>query len=295
MLSQAQEALTLLDDRKPYVRLHATAVFAILSSFSRREDKQARSIGTMLGTTKDGCIEISDAFGVPHLEKSDEAYVAINKDYHKTMFEFHNRINKREQIIGWYSTTFPNGNWIVDNSSLVHDFYSNECANPIHLVVDTALTDGSMCVRAFMSRPMVVGEHAFANMFDELRVEIALSEGETSCLFHMVNGQENPWQDGFTIARIPNERTAVSEAMGDLVSNLDKVIAYVDSVVAGDTAASATTGMTLADTLNALKLISPEEFQTILQGRLQDLLMTGHITTLTQTQLHLAEKLNSIL
>lgn len=221
--------------------------------------------------------------------------MAINKDYHKTMFEFHNRINRREKIIGWFSTTFPNGNWIVDNSSLVHDFYSNECENPIHLVVDTRMADGNMCVRAFMSRPMLVGEHAFANMFDELRVEIALSEGETSCLFHMVNGQENPWQDGFTSARIPNERTAVSEAMGGLVNNLDKVIAYVESVQAGETEAKAATGMALADTLNALKLISPEEFQTILQGRLQDLLMTGHITTLAQTQLHLAEKLNSIL
>lgn len=291
----SQEALTLLDDRKPYVRLHATAAFAMLSSFSRREDKQARSIGTMLGLSKDGYIEITDAFGVPHLEKSDEAYVAINKDYHKTMFEFHNKINRQEQIVGWYSTTLPNGSWIVDNSSLVHDFYSNECDNPIHLMIDTTLTGGNMRVRAFMSRPMLVGEHAFANMFDELRVEIALSEGETSCLFHMVNGQEQPWQDGFTSAKIPNERNAVSESMETLVDNLDKVLAYVDSVRTGKTAASAATGMALADTLNSLKLIAPEEFQAVLQGRFQDLLMTGHITTLTQTQLHLAEKLNSIL
>lgn len=211
------------------------------------------------------------------------------------MFEFHHKINGREQIVGWYSTTLPNGSWIVDNSSLIHDFYSNECENPIHLVIDTTLAGADMRVRAFMSRPMLVGEHAFANMFDELRVEIALSEGETTCLFHMVNGQDQPWQDGFTRARLPNERTAVSEAMENLVDYLDQVIAYVESVRRGETAASATTGMALADTLNSLKLISPEEFQAVLQGRLQDLLMTSHITTLTQTQLHLAEKLNSIL
>lgn len=232
---------------------------------------------------------------MPHLEKSDEAYVAINKDYHKSMFEFHNRINRREQIVGWFSTTFPNGDCIVDNSSLIHDFYSNESENPIHLVVDTSLGGDNMRVRAFVSRPMLVGEHAFANMFDELRVEIALSEGETTCLFHMINGQENPWQDGFTSARLPNERTAVSEALSNLVGSLDKSIEYVESVLAGETTASAATGMALADTLNSLKLISADDFQAILQGRLQDLLMTGHITTLTQTQVHLAEKLNSIL
>jgi translation initiation factor 3 subunit F len=212
------------------------------------------------------------------------------------MFEYHNRINRKEQIVGWFGTTFPGGgSWIVDNSSLVHDFYSNECATPIHLVVDTTLAGSTMGLRAFMSRPMVVGEHALANMFDELRVELVLSEGEATCLFHMVNGQDQPWQDSLIISRIPDERGAAADAMDSLVFNLDRVIAYVEAVLDGRTAASASTGMALADALNSLKLISPEDFQTILQGRLQDLLMISHITTLTESQLNLAEKLNSLL
>jgi hypothetical protein len=53
-----QEALTLLDDRKPSVKIHATAIFSMLNSFSRRVDKQTRVIGTMLGVTKDGSTEV---------------------------------------------------------------------------------------------------------------------------------------------------------------------------------------------------------------------------------------------
>ena len=56
------------------------------------------------------CPQVSDSFGVPHLEKSDEVYVAINKDYHKSMYSFHRRIHRKELIVGWYTTALPEGN-----------------------------------------------------------------------------------------------------------------------------------------------------------------------------------------
>lgn len=51
-----------------------------------------------------------------------------------------------------YATSFD-GTLIVDDSSLIHDFYTGECERPVHLVVDTALK---------------VNQHAFptsANLF----------------------------------------------------------------------------------------------------------------------------------
>lgn len=37
-----------------------------------------------------------------------------------------------------YATSYD-GVLIVDDSSLIHDFYTGECARPVHLVLDTAL------------------------------------------------------------------------------------------------------------------------------------------------------------
>ena len=54
-----QEALLLNDEYLPTVRLHATAVFAILNSHIRREDRSSRVIGTLLGNTQDGFINVS--------------------------------------------------------------------------------------------------------------------------------------------------------------------------------------------------------------------------------------------
>lgn len=47
-------------------------------------------------------------------------------------------VNPKESIVGWYATSMD-GAGIVDSSSLIHDFYSEECEDPVHLVVDTAM------------------------------------------------------------------------------------------------------------------------------------------------------------
>jgi len=66
---------------------------------------------------------------VPHQEKLDELYVAINTDYHKSMFKFHNRIYRRDTIIGWYTTTTPSGAMIGTESPITA---INSTDRPIH-------------------------------------------------------------------------------------------------------------------------------------------------------------------
>lgn len=53
-----QEALALGDTPVPVVKVHPTVVFSILNSFVRREKRDFRVIGTLLGVVKDGQIEV---------------------------------------------------------------------------------------------------------------------------------------------------------------------------------------------------------------------------------------------
>jgi len=39
-----------------------------------------------------------------------------------------------------YGTTTSNGEFIVDTTSLIHDFFSKECDDAVHLVVDSTLS-----------------------------------------------------------------------------------------------------------------------------------------------------------
>lgn len=66
--------------------------------------------------------------------------------YAKEMFEFNKRVNPQENIVGWWAT----GVEVTSHSSAIHDFYSRECANPIHLTLDTTLQGERMGVRAYL-------------------------------------------------------------------------------------------------------------------------------------------------
>lgn len=302
------EALSIGESQKLVVKLHPTVVFSILNNFIRRNDRESRVIGTLLGTIKDGVVEVTEAFGVPHMEKRDELFVAINKDYHKQMFSFHRRINRKERIVGWYTTTSPEGALINDNSSLIHDFYSAECENPIHIVVDTTLAGETMSVRGFNSVPLALGDMSLANMFREVQVDLTVTDAESTCLYHMIHsqqpstsaatpggGKESKWGTSEILSSVPTQRATVNAAMKQLLVVLDDVQKYVDSVVDGKNSAIADYGMKIADAIGALQSVRPEEFNSVLQEKIQDLLMVSYISSLTQTQLQISEKINQIL
>jgi hypothetical protein len=53
--------------------------------------------------------------------------------------------------------------------------------------------------------------------------------------------------------------------------------------------------MAIADALEAVQLARPEDFHTVFQGKVQDLVMVSYLSTLTQTQIAIAEKLGAVL
>lgn len=296
MSNLTQEALVLNDEYYPLIRLHATAVFSILNSHSRREDKQGRVIGTLLGIAQEGYIDVTDCFAVPHLEKVDE-YFAINKDYHKSMFAFHQRINRKEVIVGWYSTTLPRGPPINDNSSLIHDFYSLECKSPIHLVIDTNLRGSEFNIRAFVSEPIIVGDQPLANMFKEIKVELCLSDAEIISLNHMVNGQVNqpPFSSVDILSTITSPLEEITHSTTLLSLLLEKISVYLQEVLDGKRIPDPEIGMMLSDVMGGLQLVNANDFQSYFDQKVQDILMISYLSTLTKSQLAIAERLVRIL
>merc|ERR1712121_21853 len=112
------------------VYIHPVALFAIIDSYERRNEDAKRVIGTLLGNVDKGVVEVTNCFAVPHNESDDE--VAVDIEYARNMFELHKKVNSAEVIVGWFST-----GWEVSvHSVLIHDYYSRECKNPIHLTVD---------------------------------------------------------------------------------------------------------------------------------------------------------------
>lgn len=59
VLMNSEESLVLSTESVPVVRLHATALFGILNNHARREVRNSRVIGTLLGVKREGFIDVS--------------------------------------------------------------------------------------------------------------------------------------------------------------------------------------------------------------------------------------------
>ena len=88
--------------------IHPVALFSILDHYLRRTDAQERVIGTLLGTRSDsGEIDVRSSFAVLHSETPEQ--VAVDMEYHQTMYELHHKVNPKEVIVGWYGSKYvPN-------------------------------------------------------------------------------------------------------------------------------------------------------------------------------------------
>ena len=114
------------------VKIHPVVLLSILDAYERRRVEQVRVIGTLLGyVDKSGTIEISNSFVVPHKEEKGEVFFDI--ELAKELYELHRKVNMNECLIGWFST---GGGEVNEYSLIIHDFYTRETANPVHITVD---------------------------------------------------------------------------------------------------------------------------------------------------------------
>lgn len=56
------------------------------------------------------------------------------------------QVNKQEIIVGWWAT----GHTVTSHSSVIHEYYSRECVNPVHMTLDTTLKRGHLGLKAFI-------------------------------------------------------------------------------------------------------------------------------------------------
>lgn len=54
------------------VKVHPVVLLQICDAYLRRNDKQDRVIGTLLGTASEGTVNVSRCYVVPHNESADQ-------------------------------------------------------------------------------------------------------------------------------------------------------------------------------------------------------------------------------
>ncbi|KAG4934899.1 hypothetical protein AAZX31_18G029200 [Glycine max] len=260
-------------------KVHPLVIFNICDCYVRRPDQADRVIGTLLGSVlPDGTVDIRNSYAVPHNESIEQ--VALDIEYHHNMLISHQKVNPKEIIVGWYST----GLGVTGGSALIHEFYSREVPNPIHLTVDTGFTNGAGTIKAYVSNNLSLGERQIAAQFQEIPLDLRMVEAERIG-FDMLKAT--------AVDKIPSDLEGMEASMQHLLVLIDDIYKYVDDVVEGRVAPDNKIGRFISEAVGSLPKLSPSVFDKLVNDSLQDHLLLLYLSSITRTQLSLAEKLNT--
>ncbi|KAL2541630.1 Eukaryotic translation initiation factor 3 subunit F [Abeliophyllum distichum] len=260
-------------------RVHPLVIFNICDFYVRRPDQAERVIGTLLGSVlPDGTVDIRNSYAVPHNESSDQ--VALDIDYHHNMLLSHQKVNPKEVIVGWFSTGFG----VTGGSALIHEFYAREVSNPVHLTVDTGFKNDEAALKGFVSINLSLGDQQLAAQFQEIPLDLRMVEAERIG-FDVLKPT--------TVDKIPNDLEGMEASMERLLALIDDVYKYVDDVVEGRVAPDNDIGQFISETVASIPKLSPHTFDKLVNDSLQDQLLLLYLSSITRTQLSLAEKLNT--
>jgi translation initiation factor 3 subunit F len=275
-------------------KVHPVVIFGILDHFKRRGPNQSRVIGTLLGHVEElgsrTVIHVTNCFPVPHEE--DDEQVVLDPNFLTTMFKLHNSV-KKEAVVGWYGT----GNAITYKSSLIHNAYREQMngEEPIHLTVDTDLTNDRLGIKAWTADTITVPEivQDVLERFEAHKVVIDAYDTEKIGVDALINGHPDS-EKLDAPSTLLTEYENLAKAKASLLEKLEIVSEYVDKVASGEIEGDADVGRSIATALATVPHMESQPFDAMFTSNVQDLLMVLYLSDITKSQLALSQRISSL-
>jgi translation initiation factor 3 subunit F len=269
--------------------VHPVVVMSIVDHHSRRAKSQKRVIGTLLGSISgDGVVDVRDSFAVPHTEGDK---VAVDMQYYHTMLALHQRGSPGLAIVGWYAS----GGGITDTSAMFHGFFVGLMPGtaPVHLLVDTSLAELKLSVTAYVGVSLTLG-HTVGSLFEPIETTLAVAEADKIALAMVTRAVDGEGDEpsSTTVADLTNVN--VGALLRRIHGQLQRLYDHATAVVEGKTPANADVGAALLEVIQALPAIQADEFERILTGGVDDLLMVAYLAKAARLQLTLVEQIEQI-
>jgi len=245
-------------------------------------------MGTLLGRNKEGHIEITNCFTVPHKEHSENKRIDLDMAYASEVLELNMFAYPNERVLGWFCT----GKSVSRSASLIHDYYVRECCEgqPLHLLVDAALKNQRLSTRLYCAVEMGVPGGTKGLMFSLVPLEIS-NENSDLVALRCIEKQSQQ-QASKQMERFVPELAQVVDATRDMQHRLDLVLRYINDVLARKKKPDNVVGRSLYAALTAVPLLDSDKFRVMFNTNLRDMLMAITLSTMIKTQLEISEKLS---
>jgi len=152
------------------------------------------------------------------------------------------------------------------------------------LTVDTGFENGKGTIKAYVSVNLSLGDRQLAAQFQEIPLDLRMVEAERVGYDILKTT---------SVDKLPNDLEGMEASMERLLALIDDVYKYVDNVLEGHVDPDNSIGRFISETVSSLPKLSPSAFDKLVNNSLQDNMLLLYLSSITRTQLGLAEKLNT--
>jgi len=276
-------------------RIHTAVILTILDGHMRRLDN-VDLLGTLLGIVSEGnVVEITDCF-IAHNKVVEDGTFQLVKDHHESMYELKQKVNPKEQVVGWFfigtkltEVAYGFHSWFKSSPQVSRFVSHNPLTEPLILMVDPGIQAKRMQIKVYVQVPRLLTKDNLLQ-FQEIPSEVYSTDAEKSGLSLLLKARStNPSHEP------PMNREGLEQGLASLLDLIQQAENYVNSVLNRTINGNPEIGRALSKALSCEPVSQLEAFEQKCQTAVQDNLMVAYLATLARLQVAIAERLNTSL
>ena len=211
------------------VAVHPTVLLSVVDHYYRlAKETNRRVIGAVLGEYFEGKLDVTNCYALPFEEDpKDKKVWYVDHVYSEQMNEMFQKINKREKLVGWYSS----GPKIRPHDIEINEVFRKYCDKPVFIIIDVQEHKESVGIPAesYIMQEEVDQDGQLIKTFFKLNTTIEASLPEEIGVEFMLKDINDPNRVGL-VSKIINDK---EQSLLALIKKLTEIKKYLANVVSG--------------------------------------------------------------
>ncbi|KAI0237026.1 26S proteasome non-ATPase regulatory subunit 7 [Lamellibrachia satsuma] len=245
-----------------------------------------RVVGVLLGSHRQGVLDVSNSFAVPFDEDDkDRSVWFLDHDYLENMYGMFKKVNAREKVVGWYHT----GPKLHQNDVRINELIRRYCPNSVLVIIDAKPKDLGLPTEAYIAVEEVHDDGTpTSKTFEHVPSEIGAEEAEEVGVEHLLRDIKDT-----TVGTLSQRVTNQLMGLKGLFSQLRDIESYLEKVSLGTLPINHQIIYHLQDIFNLLPDINLREFVRSMYIKTNDQMLVVYIAALIRSIIALHNLINN--
>ncbi|CAE1243416.1 PSMD7 [Acanthosepion pharaonis] len=277
-------------DSKPIhkVVVHPLVLLSVVDHFNRmgKVGNIKRVCGVLLGSNRQGVLDVSNSFAVPFDEDDkDKSVWFLDHDYLENMYGMFKKVNAREKVVGWYHT----GPKLHQNDVAINELMRKYCPNSVLVVIDAKPKDLGLPTEAYIAVEEVHDDGTpTTKTFEHVSSEIGAEEAEEVGVEHLLRDIKDT-----TVGTLSQRITNQLMGLKGLHSHIDDVNRYLEKVASGQLPVNHQIIYHLQDVFNLLPDVNLQDFVKAVYVKTNDQHLVVYLAALIRCIIALHNLINN--